>query len=145
MKNKKEKMKTNKVKGNIFKVILITMFISVFGKQSYAQDNIMNVEVKSEYETSIYCFSETGVDVGFTESTTPPPTYKFGGEYNSLPICGNAPRESMPTIYKHVSKKDGKTIYSVKPTMGLYVNAMDILKAMPQIGTSRIDPNLIEY
>ena len=29
--------------------------------------------------------------------------------------------------------------------MGLYVNAMDILKATPQIGTSRVDPNLIEY
>ena len=146
MKNKKEKMKTNKVKGNIFKVILITMFISVFGKQSYAQDNSMNVEVKSEYETSIYCLSESVPDVDFTESTTAPPTYHLSINYqNGIKICGESGDKSMPTIYKHVSKKDGKTIYSIKPTMGLYVNAMDILKAMPQIGTSRVDPNLIEY
>ena len=68
MKNKKEKMKTNKVNRNIFKVILITMFISVFGKQSYAQDNSMNVEVKSEYETSIYCLQEYGIDINFEDS-----------------------------------------------------------------------------
>ena len=146
MKNKKEKMKTNKVNRNIFKVILITMFISVFGKQSYAQDNSMNVEVKSEYETSIYCLQEYGIDINFEDSNNPPPVYYFNiHSGTSLKICGKSSGESMPTIYKHVSKKDGKTIYSVKPTMGLYVKAMDILKAMPQIGTSRIDPNLIEY
>lgn len=137
-------MKTNKVKRNIFKVILITMFISVFGKQSYAQDDSMNVEVKSEYDSSIYCFADDVTDIPeFKDSNTPPPTNLNHG--TSILNCGSDKYKSLPTIYKHVSKRDGKTIYSVKPTMGLYVNAMDILKAMPQIGTSRIDPNLIEY
>lgn len=71
---------------------------------------------------------------------------KLGHNYYTYCVTQN--------IYKHTFP-DGRIMYSASSApnhfanslnnLEWYFNPMDLLKVMPEIGISRIDPNLIEY
>lgn len=160
-------MKNKKVKRNIFKTknfYLILSLIMIITNPTYSQElKEVNVKVNCNNfmaNVSFYC---GGKDVRenkpFTDSPNPP---RFNRSNEC--ICGGAESihndhgwQCKNNVYKHILP-NGTVMYSSNDDPSHFIssgdiinkckwsfNAMDLLKAMPEIGTSRIDPNLIEY
>ncbi len=156
-------MKNKKVKRNIFKtknLYLILSLIMIITNPTYSQElKEVNVKVSCNNfmaNVSSYC---GGKDVQenkpFTDSSNPP------SKWGDACVCGDISVgkgwQCKNNVYKHILP-NGTVMYSSNNDPSYFIssgdiinkckwsfNTMDLLKAMPEIGTSRIDPNLIEY
>lgn len=156
-------MKNKKVKRNIFKTknfYLILSLIMIITNPTYSQDlKEVNVKVNCNFkpaEIVFYCKGNAGAEqnkISFTDSINPP---SLKGE-DCICNPNSYGWQCKNNVYKHILS-DGQVMYSGSNDPNHFINprdiinkckwsfnTMDLLKAMPEIGTSRIDPNLIEY
>lgn len=155
-------MKNKIIRNNIFKVSKIYLMFAIISSiinPVYSQE-LKEVNVKVECKGGVktvkvekYCNGYDKADYNFTDSATAPFLYAgfhrptcYTGSWNKIRFYKN-------DVYKH-TMSDGSVMYSESASWTHFdkdvkcegsFNPMDLLKAMPEIGISRVDPNLIEY
>lgn len=149
-------MKNKIIRNNIFKVSKIYLMFAIISSiinPVYSQE-LKEVNVKVECKGGVktvkvekYCNGVLwGSDVSFKDSSVPP------GK-NNVDVCLVNRFVNKKNVYRH-TLTDGKVMYSESASWTHFnedvkcegsFNTMDLLKAMPEIGISRVDPNLIEY
>ena len=151
-----------KLSSKVF--LLLGLCIGCHHSFSYAQQSsaLKNVEVKIDCSSllskvELYCWGKNvNKNKSFSDSSNPP--VKWGAD--SLCICGDISAGKgwycNSNVYKH-TLPNGLVMYSssddpkhfvgdiVTTKCKLSFNPMDVLEALPEIGISRVDPNLIEY
>lgn len=153
----------NEIKKHIFKnqirKILNILFISSLIVLTEAKQNIFAQQVKLKYSkgkatsVNLYCKGHINPDgncksyIGFADSEIAPGKHAdYCGRLPYITDCITA------NVYQHTFL-DGSVMYSIssdpshfeKTANNFTLDIMDLLKAMPEIGVSRVDPNLIEY
>ena len=152
-------MKNKIIRNNIFKVSKIYLMFAIISSiinPVYSQE-LKEVKVMVECSGGVktvkiekYCNKYIN-GVPFKDSSTPP---SIGSAHLHDNICYvEGAGSTLNDVYKHIMS-DGSVMYSESVSWTHFdkdvkcegsFNPMDLLKAMPEIGISRVDPNLIEY
>lgn len=152
-----------KLSSKVF--LLLGLCIGCHHSFSYAQlsSALKNVEVKIDCSSVLskvekYCNGNDHPDnAAFSDSSTPPSINPY---WSGGCMCRNYTSgkgwQCNSNVYKH-TLPSGAVMYSSSDDPKRFVgdmvttkckwsfNPMDVLEVLPEIGISRVDPNLIEY
>ncbi len=170
--NKKTSIfKENKLQSKIAKITFMFIAILCLSSNQYIKAQEQSQKIKLRYSkgkavsVTKFCTTDTSNCrnlLNFNDSINPPSSNRgwqnivFCGKYTKLGSTIDGREWSDCTnkdVYEH-KFSDGSVMYSTSSDPNHFNNreveyieldVMDILKAMPEIGISRVDPNLIEY
>ena len=169
--NKKTSIfKENKLQSKIAKITFMFIAILCLSSNQYIKAQEQSQKIKLRYSkgkavsVKEFCRGDTGCRniIQFNDSINPPSSNRgwkniiFCGKYTKSGSTIDGREWSDCTdknVYEHTFS-DGSVMYSTSSDPNHFNNreveyieldVMDILKAMPEIGISRVDPNLIEY